>query len=125
VGGLLARGYAGLAELDEHLADLHRLAGLDVDLLDAPRHRRGKFNGRLVGLDLEQRGVLADHVALAYVHLADLGLRQSFTEVGQDEGTRHDGLHCTHVLLRRPAMTVSVNPARPGGTTITHSGIRA
>src|SRR6185436_7999203 len=101
------------------------LARLDVDLVDAPGHRRGDLDRGLVGLHLEQRRVLGDDVTLAHVHLADLGLRQSFTEIGQDEGAGHDALHCTHLFQRRPAMTVSVNTPGRGGTTPPWHRLRA
>ena len=50
---------------------------------------RRNLDGSLVGLDLDQRRVLGDHVALADEDLDDLGLGQALTKVGQRERPGH------------------------------------
>ena len=60
-------GRAGAARssstAQDRLADLHLVAGLDLDLLDLPGHRRRHFDRGLVGLELEDRLILRDRVA--------------------------------------------------------------
>src|SRR5437899_5673436 len=68
-----------VVECDEHLADLHGLPGLDVDARHATAERRGDLDRGLVSLDLEERRVLGDDVALIDEDLDDLGLGQSLT----------------------------------------------
>ena len=59
-------GRGRVGEGDEHRADLHRLARLDVHSFHPPRHGRRDLHLGLVGLDLEERRVLRDHVALTH-----------------------------------------------------------
>ena len=57
-----ARGAAAAIGVDgqDRLADLHLVAGLDLDFLDAAGHRRRHFDGGLVGLELEDRLIFRD-----------------------------------------------------------------
>ena len=88
-GGAASRPALRIGEGHEHRPDLHRLAGLDVDLLDAPAHRGGDLHLRLVRLHLQQRRVFLDHVAFADEDGDDLRLGEAFAQVGQDELAGH------------------------------------
>ncbi len=77
------------ADHDENGADGHRLALLDEDLRDLPGRRGRDLDGRLVRLDLDQRLILADLVALGDEPARDLALGQAFAEVGELELVRH------------------------------------
>ena len=82
-------GQVAVGERDEHLAHLHRLTRLDVDPLHAPGERRRNLDLRLVGLDLEEGRIFADHVALVHEHADDLRLGESLAQIGQREDARH------------------------------------
>ena len=82
-------GRAVVGEGDEHRADLHGLPRSHVDLLDPAADGRGDLHLRLVGLHLEQRGVLADDLALAHEHRDDLGLGKAFSQVREGKLARH------------------------------------
>ena len=79
--GAAAGSARRIGERDERRADLDGLAGRHVDLLHAPAHGRGDLDLRLVGLDLEERRVFPDDVALAHEDRDDLGLGQAFSKV--------------------------------------------
>ena len=97
----VARG-AVVGERDEHGADLHGLPRRHVDLLDPAADGRGDLDLRLVGLDLEQRGVLADDLALADQHRDDLGLGEAFSQVREGKLARHRRKARTRASRGRP-----------------------
>ena len=82
---------AVVADHDEHRPDRDDLALRDED----PRHlaggRRRDLDRRLVGLDLDERVVLGDLLALGDEPARDLALGQALAEVGQLELVRHGG----------------------------------
>ncbi len=84
-------GAGGIGEAHEHGADLHGLSRLHVHRLDAAAHRGGDLDLRLVRLDLDQRRVFLDDVALAHVDRDDLGLGQSLPKVRQPKLAGHVG----------------------------------
>ena len=85
-----APGGAGpVAEAQQDRADLHALAGLDVDGGHAPAERRGQLDLGLLGLHEEDGLVLLDLVALGDEDADDLRLGEAFAEVGQLEVFRH------------------------------------
>src|SRR5262249_25547770 len=94
--------------------DLHRLPGRDVDALDAPAERRGNLDRRLVGLDLQQRRVLAYDVALAHEHLANFRFGQALAEIGERERARHGGS-----LVRSDCADTSVRSDGVGAAVVT------
>ena len=74
-----------LLEFDQGAADRDHVARLGVDHRNRAGGRRGHFDDGLVGLHREQR-LVGDHVvANLDVPGDDLGLLQSFAEVGQRE----------------------------------------
>ncbi len=93
---------AGLADHDELGAD-----GCDLTLgHENPEHRagirRGDLDGRLVGLDLDERIVLGDHLPLGDEPARDLALREPLAEIGELERARHYPLlSCACDRLRR------------------------
>ena len=74
---------------DQNGPDRHDLALGDEDLRDGSSRRRGDLDRRLVGLDLDQRIVLRDLLALAHEPARDLALGQPLAQVGQPELVRH------------------------------------
>ena len=90
--GLPLGAAAPSPKLTSTCANLDGLARANVDLVHAPAERGRYLDGRLVGLDLEERRVLADHVALAHEHLTDLGLGEAFAQVREDEVPGHRDL---------------------------------
>ena len=102
VHDLLARGHvadhrasvlARPLEADERRAEVHDVARASEELLDLARPRRGNLDHRLRGLDGDERLVGLDVVAGGDVPLDDLGLLQSFAQVGQ--------LECFHQVHSR------------------------
>ena len=79
------------ADHDEHRADRGDLALRDEDARDEARGRRGDLDGRLVGLDLDERLVLGDLVADRDEPARHLALGQPLAQVGQLERVRHGG----------------------------------
>jgi len=53
-----------------------------VNLFNSPSHRRWDLDLRLVGLDLEQWGVLADDIPFVDQHFDDLGFGEALAEIG-------------------------------------------
>ncbi len=96
-GGSSARGLLGdrfgavLADDDEDRSDRDDLALLDEDLRDLARRRRGDLDRRLVRLDLDERLVLGDLVALGHEPAGDLAFGQALAQVGELELVRHGG----------------------------------
>ena len=84
-------GGAVLADDDEHRPDRDDLAFLDEDLRDLAGGGRRDLDGRLVGLDLDERLVLGDLVALGDEPAGDLAFGQALAEVGKLELVRHGG----------------------------------
>ena len=80
---------ANLRERDEHVANFHRLPSRDVNLFHSPPERGRYLDLSFVGLDLQQRGVLANDLALADQNLDDLGLGEPFAEIGQPKRAGH------------------------------------
>ena len=54
-----------------------------------PAYGRRDLDGRLVGLDLDERIVLGDLLALGHEPARDLALREALSEVGEPERARH------------------------------------
>jgi hypothetical protein len=78
-----------IPEAHEHRPDLHPLAGLDVDPRDPAAEGRGQLDLGLLRLDEEDGLVLLDLIPLGHEHLDDLGLGQTFTQIGQLELSGH------------------------------------
>src|SRR5207244_3787671 len=97
------------------------LPGGDMNLLHPPAHGRGDLDLRLVRLHLEERRVLADHVALADQDLGDLGLGQSLAQVGEDERARHaaqkERVSRAAATTRATSGTVAFSRAKPTNGT--------
>ena len=77
------------ADHDQHGPDRHDVALGDADARHLPRRRGRDLDGRLVGLDLDERLVLGDLVALGHQPAGDLALGQALAEIGQLELVRH------------------------------------
>ena len=75
---LVGRGGA-VVNREDRLADLDLVAGLDLDFLDPPGHRRRHLDGRLVGFELDDRLVFLDHVAGLDEHAQHVARRDVFT----------------------------------------------
>ena len=86
-----ARLCAVLADHDEDRPDRDDLALLDEDLRDLAGGRRRDLDRRLVGLDLDERLVLGDLVALGHEPAGDLAFGQALAEIGKLELVRHGG----------------------------------
>ena len=80
---------ARLADDDELRADGRDLAFGDEDPQHGSAVRRRDLHGRLVGLDLDERVVLGDRLALRDEPAGDLALRETLAEVGEPERARH------------------------------------
>ena len=78
-----------VVERDEHVPNLDALARPNVNASHAPAERRRNLDGRLVGLDLEQRRVFGEHIALVDENLQDLGLGESLAQVWEYERSGH------------------------------------
>jgi hypothetical protein len=74
------------------MPDFHRLPGLNMNPGHAPGEWRRNLDGGLVGLDLEQRRVLGQHVTLVDEHLDDLGFGESLAQIRECERSRHSTL---------------------------------
>ena len=73
------------ADRHEHGADRDDLTLADEDARDDAGGRRRDLDDRLVGLDLDERVILADLLPLRNEPACDLALRQALAEVGQPE----------------------------------------
>ena len=82
---------AVLADHDQHRPDRDDLALGDEDLRDLAGRGRRDLDGRLVGLDLDERVVLGDLLALGDEPAGDLALGQPFAEIRQLELVGHGG----------------------------------
>ena len=80
----LARGGA-VVDGEDHRADLHLVALLDLDLFDDAGHRRRHFDCRLVGLELQDRLVLLDRVADVDEHARDVAAGDVLPQFGNLE----------------------------------------
>ena len=78
-----------VADDDEGSADRHELALLHEDAGHLPAGGRGDLDGRLVGLDLDERVVFVDHLADLDEPAGDLAFGHPFAEVGKLELVRH------------------------------------
>jgi hypothetical protein len=78
-----------VVERDEHVPNLDALARPNVNASHAPAERGRNLDGRLVGLDLEQRRVFGEHIALVDENLQDLGLGESLAQVWEYERSGH------------------------------------
>ena len=76
---------AALVDRQHDLPDLHLVAGLDLDARRPSRRRRRHFDGGLVGLELDDRLILRDHVAGVHEHADDIALLDVLSELGQLE----------------------------------------
>ena len=79
----------GGADQGESRADRGDLALAHDDAQDDAVDRRADLDGRLVGLDLDDRLVLGDRVSLAHEPAGDLALGQALAEIRQRERVRH------------------------------------
>jgi hypothetical protein len=70
---------------DEHLADLHDVAGGEGERHHLAGHRRRELHQGLVGLDFDQRLVPGDGVAGSDQPGDDLALLQSLPDIREDE----------------------------------------
>src|SRR5262249_36152712 len=97
------------------LAHAHRLVRLDVNPEHPSPDGRGNFHLRLVGLDLKERRVLADDVAFLHQHPDDFGLGEALTEIGQDEGARHQNASVSRAAAttRPTSGTLARSRAKP------------
>ena len=86
---LLGDRFARLADHDEDRADRSDLALGHDDAENRPLVRRRDLDGRLVRLDLDERVVLGDLLALGDEPARDLAFGQPLPEVGQFERLRH------------------------------------
>ena len=84
----LGRG-ASVLDHHEERPDRDCLAGADEERPDPPRRRRGDLHRRLVGLHLEERLVLRDHVPFRHEPRADLPVGQALAEVGELQLVAH------------------------------------
>ncbi len=80
---------AGCADDDELSSDRRDLALGDEDLQHRSAVRRRDLDGRLVGLDLDERVVLGDLLPLRDEPAGDLALGETLAEVGKLERARH------------------------------------
>ena len=99
--GLLRPARPVLADHDEHRPDRDDLALGDEDPRDLPGRRRRDLDRRLVGLDLDERIVLGDLLALRDEPAGDLALGQALAEVGQLELVGHRGRDLEDALPHR------------------------
>ena len=81
--GELGRGTLG--KVDERVTDLDDVADRAMQLGDPATPRGGDLDDGFVGLDRDERLVGHDAVADRDVPRDDLGLVQTFAQVGQDE----------------------------------------
>ncbi len=77
------------ADQDQRSADRDELALADQDLRDLPRGGRGDLDGRLVGLDLDERVVLGDLLPDLDEPARDLALAHALAQVGKLELVGH------------------------------------
>ena len=89
--GCWAARRARIVDAENRLADAHFVAGFDLDLLDLARDRRGHFDGRFVGLELEDRLILRQGVAgldqdAQHVAWSDVFAQFGKCEVDHDQG---------------------------------------
>ena len=82
---------SGGTDQGEGGADGGELSLLCEDAQNDAVDRRADFDGRLVGLDLDDRLVLDNRVALADEPPGDLTLGQAFTKIRKRERVRHGG----------------------------------
>src|SRR5581483_2603310 len=100
------RGRAAFVHRQDRLADLHLLAGLHLDVLHLAGDRRGHFDGRLVGLELEDRLILLQRVARFDEHAQHVAGRDVLAEFGEIEV----GGHVSLSLWKRTADTKDTAP---------------
>jgi len=82
-GGRLGLRRAAHLEGDEGLVHFHDVAGIAVQRHDGARVGAGQLDGGLGRLNVHQGLVEDDGVADLHLPLDDLGLDQSFADVGQ------------------------------------------
>ena len=102
---------AVLADHDQNRTDGRHLALGDQDARDLPGGGRRDLDRRLVGLDLDQRLVLGDLVALRDEPPGDLALGQPLAEVGQLEFVRHPAAEVTEADRSRNRQARSARAA--------------
>ena len=114
----------GRADQRERRADRCDLAVLGEDPEHDPADRRPQLDGRLVGLDLDDRLVLDDRVTLAHEPAGDLPLGQPLAELRQRERVCHDrqrnGCRCLALAGAAPESTESTPAARQHGQRVAH-----
>ena len=134
LGGLARRLVTGLDGAQELLAlladhDQHRTDGRDVPLLDedlehGPGARRRDLDGRLVGLDLDERLILLDVVALGDEPAGDLRLGEALAEIGQLELVRHGGAgYCDVPVSARRRLAQNASTRRTASMTRSTEGM--
>ena len=90
VGGRRDIAFARDIEDHQFRADRALLAQFAVDRDDGAGDRRRQLDGRLVGHDVDERVVLADHLAGLDVPGDNLGFGRALADIGQlDDVTRH------------------------------------
>ena len=105
---------SGHVEGDEHRADLDDVARLRVQGRHGTGEGRGQLDDRLGGLDLGDRLVQGDGVALGDEPLDELGLGKSFAEVGQAEFLDHSSTPARLFGRSRTRSTASRIRSRSG-----------
>ena len=86
---LVGRRSAVASDHDQEGPDRNDLAFLDEDPGDDAGCRRGDFDRRLVRLNLDERIILRDLLALGHEPARNLAFRQALAEVGELELVRH------------------------------------
>ncbi len=79
------RGCAADVEGDEGFVHFHHVAHVAVQRDDGALVRARQFDGRLSGFDVDQGLVQDDRVADVHLPGHDLGLDETFADVGQQE----------------------------------------
>ena len=79
--GGLRRLRRATVDREHHLADVDLLSLLDLHLFHRAGDRRGNFDGRLVGLELENRLVFGDRVPGLDQHPDDVARRDVLAEL--------------------------------------------
>ena len=87
--GAAGRGRGTFVERQDDLADGDLVAALDLDLGDRAGHRRRHFDGRLVGLELEDGLILGDRVADLDEDVQHVAALDAVPEVGNLEFGGH------------------------------------
>jgi len=101
-------------ERDEDVPNFDALPRPNVNARHASGKRGRNLDGSLVGLDLEQRRVLGEDVALVDEHLDDLGLGEPLAQIRKRERSGHPATSSSPVQNARVSRTAATTRGTSG-----------